>query len=144
MIKIRKFSPEDLDRVVAISQGAFAQPWPREAFKKFWQKNPEGFIVAEDENEIAGFSLNNTASNKGTIKLIAVNAIYRGRGIGKSLMEYALGYFAENGVTEVIARSRPHNETGCQFLKSFGFEVTGTLKGYYSNGEDAYLMVKKL
>ena len=140
MVKIRKFLSKDSDQVLAISRASFAEPWPQDEFEKY----PDGSFVAEDEGKIAGFVIGKIAGRQGILKLIAVNPAYRGKGVGKSLMDHILKYFKESGVKEAMARSRFHNETGCYFLKSFGFEIVKTIKNYYLDGEDAYLMIKKL
>jgi ribosomal-protein-alanine N-acetyltransferase len=36
------------------------------------------------------------------------------------------------------------NDPGVSLYKKLGFEVSRTLNGYYSDGEDAYVMSKKL
>ena len=39
---------------------------------------------------------------------------------------------------------RVTNEAAISLYKKLGFEVTRTLNGYYSDGEDAYVMTKRL
>jgi len=39
---------------------------------------------------------------------------------------------------------RVTNDPGVSLYKKLGFEVTRTLHGYYSDGEDAYVMTKQL
>ena len=52
-------------------------------------------------------------------------------------MEY---YKAKQGFLEV----RVTNESGISLYKKLGFEITRTINGYYSDGEDAYVMTKRL
>jgi ribosomal-protein-alanine N-acetyltransferase len=52
-------------------------------------------------------------------------------------MEY---YKAKQGFLEV----RVTNEAAISLYKKLGFEVTRTINGYYSDGEDAYVMTKKI
>ncbi|MDO8558845.1 MAG: GNAT family N-acetyltransferase [bacterium] len=139
MVKIRKFLAKDLEQVLAISRSSFIEPWPQDEFEKY----PDGSFVAEDEGKVAGFVIGKIG-RRGILKLIAVNPAYRDKGVGKSLIDHILKYFKESGVKEAVARSRFHNEAGCSFLKSFGFEIVKTIKNYYLDGEDAYLMIKKL
>ena len=144
MLKLRKFLPKDLEQVLEINQASFLQPWPKDELEKLYQKHPDGFIVAEDSGKIAGFVVGMISKNQGKIKLIAVNPDYRGKGVGRNLMEHIFNYFAENEVKEVMAHSRIHNESGCAFLKSFGFKIIETVENYYLKGEAAYLMKKGL
>jgi len=39
---------------------------------------------------------------------------------------------------------RVTNEPGVTLYKKLGFEVSRKINGYYSDGEDAYVMTKKL
>ena len=39
---------------------------------------------------------------------------------------------------------RVTNEAGITLYKKLGFEITRTINGYYSDGEDAYVMTKRL
>lgn len=140
MIKLRKFSPKDLEQILAINLSSFSEPWPEKEFEKYAEES----FVADDEGKIAGFAVCKIMEDEGALKLIAVNPDYRGKGIGKNLMEYIFKYFEEKGLKEITAHSRLHNEAGCDFLKSFGFKIIKTVENYYFNGEDAYLMIKKL
>lgn len=149
MINIRKLSPKDFDQVFEISRASFKEPWPKNEFEKYL----EGSFVAEQEGKIAGFAVGKISDGKAVLKLIAASPEFRGEGVGKNLIEHIFKYFSENGAKEVSAHSRIHNTAGCNFLKSFGFEIIKTVKNYYRNdeamyktvpGEDAYLMIKKL
>src|SRR3989338_9554848 len=130
-MKIRKFSHKDWGQVSEISRVSFAEPWPQREFEKYL----DGLFVAEDnamptgrQGEIVGFVIGKISGNQGTLKLVAVSRNYRGKGVGKSLMEYIFKYFAEKKVKEVMAHSRLHNEAGCAFLKSFDFEIIETVE----------------
>jgi ribosomal-protein-alanine N-acetyltransferase len=39
---------------------------------------------------------------------------------------------------------RVTNEGGVRLYKKLGFEISRTANGYYSDGEDAYVMTKKI
>ena len=141
MIKLRKFSPVDLAKVLTIAQSAFTQPWPKVYFEKIYQKYPDGFIVAE-EKEIKGFIIGTVSQGQGQLKLIAVDSDCRSRGIGKMLIESLLEFFKKKRVESVFVHTRTENKAGISFLKDFGFEITETIEKYYPNGENAYLMKK--
>jgi len=147
MLSLRKFAPNDIGQALEISRASFAEPWPKSEFEKYL----DGSFVAEEDavpngrqDKISGFVVGKTVGSQGILKLIAVSPNYRGKGVAKSLMERIFSYFTEKNIKEVVAHSRLHNKEGCSFLKSFGFEKTETIKNYYRDGEDAYLMVKKL
>jgi len=140
MIKIRKILPEDLDRILEIAKSSFLRPWPKKEFEKYLEDS----FVAEEDGKVVGSIVGATLENQGIIKLIAVEQNYRGKGIGKKLIEFILEHFKEKGTREVIARSRTQNTAGISFLKTFGFEIIKTIENYYPDGDDAYLMKKEL
>jgi len=139
-IKIRKFLPIDLDRVMEITKISFPQPWPRNEFEKYFEDS----FVAEENGKVVGFIIGKILKGMGIIKLVAVDPNYRGQGIGKMLVEFILNYFKERGIKGTLARVRIKNEVGINFFKNFDFEIIKTIKKYYPNGEDAYLMRKSL
>ncbi len=55
-------------------------------------------------------------------------------------MRSMLSYNAKECVLEV----RASNEPAVRLYKKMEFEIRRTLRGYYSDGEDAYLMTRKL
>ena len=139
-IKIRKFRSEDLNRVLEITRASFLRPWPKKEFEKYLEDS----FVAEEDGKVVGSIVGATLENQGIIKLISVEQNYRGKGIGKKLIEFILEHFKEKDVKEIMARSRTQNTAGISFLKTFGFEIIKTIENYYPNGDDAYLMKKEL
>ncbi|MDP3990816.1 MAG: ribosomal protein S18-alanine N-acetyltransferase [Candidatus Nealsonbacteria bacterium] len=144
MIKLKQFQLSDLSEVLRISKSSFSHPWSRAEFQKCYKDYPKEFIVAEDHGKIAGFIVGKISNNVGVIKLIAVDIRYRSKGIGKDLLGFLLDYFQQQGLKKILARTRIQNKTGADFLENFGLEMKKTIKNYYSNGEDAYLMEKTL
>jgi ribosomal-protein-alanine N-acetyltransferase len=45
---------------------------------------------------------------------------------------------------QIYLEVRVTNEGGVNLYKNLGLEVTRTISGYYSDGEDAYVMSKRL
>ncbi|MEM1764016.1 MAG: GNAT family N-acetyltransferase, partial [Candidatus Jordarchaeales archaeon] len=66
------------------------------------------------------------------------------RGIGRMLLERGLQAMRKYGAEEAVLEVRVSNEPAISLYKKIGFVVVKTIKGYYHDGEDAYLMCKKL
>lgn len=143
-IKLRKFSLSDLEQVMEIERLSFPEPWPKSYFEKLYQKYSEGFIVAENEKEVVGYIIGEPKNDTGEIISLAIAPNWRQKGIGKSLTNFLINHFEKEEVKEVLARVRTKNEAGISFHKKLGFEVVKTIKKYYSNGDDAYLMRKEI
>ncbi len=81
---------------------------------------------------------------KGHVVSIAVLPQARRKGVAQGIINRALQgmeyYKAKQGFLEV----RVTNDAAISLYKKLGFEITRTINGYYSDGEDAYVMTKKL
>ena len=153
--KLRKFKPDDLQSVMRINRFCLPENYMDFFFMDLYQRFPETFIVAEENGQIIGYimcrievGLSNFGLGglirKGHVVSIAVLPQGRRKGIAQALMakgiEGMIHYKAKLCYLEV----RVTNDPGVSLYKKLGFEVTKTLKGYYSDGEDAYVMTKKL
>ena len=146
MVKIRKFSLADLKEVMEIEKVSFPN---REAlsgnyFKSLYQKYPEGFIVAESEGRIIGYTIGQPKNESAEIISLAVDPIWRKKGIGKTLTNFLINNFKEKGVKEISLHARIKNKAGITLYQNLGFQILKTIKNYYQNGDDAYLMKKKI
>jgi ribosomal-protein-alanine N-acetyltransferase len=107
----------------------------------------EGFIVAEADREVVGYIVVRRESvrrARAELPTFAVREDLRGRGIGSALLRHALGYLERIGVRRVVLQVSVRNAGAKALYDRFGFEVGRTLPGYYGNGEDAYLMARRL
>jgi len=81
----------------------------------------------------------------GHVISIAVLQEYRRRGIGSALMSEALKIFEEKyDVDSVYLEVRVSNQPAINMYEKFGFVKARRIRGYYRDGEDAYVMVKRL
>jgi ribosomal-protein-alanine N-acetyltransferase len=127
-------------------------------FIDLYEKYPDTFIVAEKDGVIIGYVMCRIESGfagmslktlgiakKGHIISIAVLPESRNVGVGYALVDEALhsmssSYEARSCYLEV----RVSNEAALSLYKRVGFEVERTMREYYSDGEDAYIMSRKI
>ena len=50
----------------------------------------------------------------------------------------------KGGCKEVFLEVRVTNDDAVRLYRKLGFQVTGTMQGYYKDGESAYLMAQQL
>jgi [ribosomal protein S18]-alanine N-acetyltransferase len=152
---LRKFQPDDLQAVMQINRVCLPENYTDFFFVDLHQRFPETFIVAEEEGKILGYimcrievGLSNFGFGglvrKGHVVSIAVMPQSRRKGVASGVINMALQgmeyYKAKQGFLEV----RVTNDFAITLYKKLGFEITRTINGYYSDGEDAYVMTKKL
>jgi ribosomal-protein-alanine N-acetyltransferase len=149
---IRQATRADLLDVFGIEKEVFDQPWPYSAFER--QVGTPAFLVSETggpvaaNGEITGYVVADTIPNHrqplGHVKDIAVHPDSRGEGIGAALLRRSLSALAGQGVRSVKLEVRRSNDAAMNLYEKHGFEYLRTLPQYYSDGEDAYVLVANL
>lgn len=144
-IKIRKFSLLDLDQILKIEKASFFQDaYPRSLFENLFKKCPEGFIVASLEEKIVGYTIGEISNDSGKIVSIAVDPNHRNQGIGRTLLNTLIEDFRQKGIRTLSCEVRTVNKESISFFESLGFRVIKTIKNFYQNGGDAFLMRRKM
>ena len=153
--KIRKFMPDDLQTVMQINRETLPENYTDYFFMDLFERFPEAFIVAEEDHSIVGYimcrievGLSNLGLGglirKGHVVSIAVLPSARRKGVAQALINAALNGMSFYKAKQCYLEVRVTNDAGGALYKKLGFEVSRTVHGYYSDGEDAYVMSKKL
>jgi ribosomal-protein-alanine N-acetyltransferase len=132
----------DLEQVVAIDQVSFSLPWPARSFYYELTDNLASRCwVAEADGRVAAMMVGWLIVDELHVATIATRPDYRGRGIGKKLMLYALHTAGDEGVVRSFLEVRDSNAVALSMYRNLGFVVDGRRKEYYKdNNEDAILM----
>jgi ribosomal protein S18 acetylase RimI-like enzyme len=86
-------------------------------------RDAAGVFVAEEAGEIVGFitTWHDGSAGIGHIPNLAVAATHRNRGLGRSLLEYALAHFRAAGLTHAKIETLAQNAVGNHLYPSLGF-----------------------
>ena len=145
-VSIRPAERADLLAVVRIENESFPQPWPYDAFDRFLGE--PGFLVAVEGETVAGYVVADVSRQFGRqlghVKDIAVHPDHRDSGIGTALLTRVLAVLAGHGADSVKLEVRRSNDGAKRLYRQFGFEPLRRIPGYYGNGEDAIVMLRKL
>jgi ribosomal protein S18 acetylase RimI-like enzyme len=89
--------------------------------------NPEGVFVAEHQGTILGYISTriDRESGKGRIPNLAVDRAARGHGVGRALIEHALQYMREQGMSFAMIETMVNNPIGQHLYPSCGFVEAG-------------------
>lgn len=163
---IRRATVADLERILEIERLSFSAPWPRDYLAQ--HLGDDGFVVIEHEGRVIGYTVVGIKIPSflarlehrtrallagqepqelppiGHILNIAVDPAFRGQGLGKRLLEYALQYCCQLGAEQIELEVRTGNDVAVALYQKYGFEIRELRPCYYSDGEDAFVMVKKL
>lgn len=146
---LRKFKNEDLEEVIYINRVCLPENYSAYFFIDLYVNYPETFIVAEVDNKVVGYIMCRIETGfsgfslikRGHVISIAVLPGYRRMGIGKALLLEALKAMVKHyGARECYLEVRVSNTPAINLYKKVGFEISRVIKGYYADGEDAYLM----
>lgn len=145
MATLRDFEDDDLYEVVRLANDALDESYNGGLFLQLADLYPEGFIVAEEDDEIVGFVLGVVQrAYEARILVLAVDEEHRGRGIGSELVERFFARYEDRGVEKVNLEVRVSNEGAIRFYEDLGFDRKKVLSEYYADDEDAYLMYRRL
>ncbi len=154
--QIREASAADLSRVMMINRLCLPENYTYFFFDAILQNYPKTFLVAEIDGKIAGYimcrverglsKLNKLSMKKlGHIISIAVLPEYRRRGVATALLARAMKLLKdEYKCAEVYLEVRVSNNPAISLYRKLGFEVVKTSRRYYVDGEDAYVMARRL
>jgi ribosomal-protein-alanine N-acetyltransferase len=152
---LRLFRPKDLNQVMYVNRVCLPENYTQYFFMDLYQRFPKTFIVAEENEEIVGYVMCRIESGppdwglfgiarKGHVISIAVLPKFQRRGIGQALMHKAMEGMRAYKAKECYLEVRVSNTPAVNLYKKLGFKIMRTLRGYYADGEDAYVMNKKL
>jgi len=101
-------------------------------------------LVALMEGEVVGYGSIHLSGNPARIISIAVLPEQRGKGIGRSLLKALETESLSMGIMSLCLEVSMSNLVALHLYLSSGYELKGTIPGYYGEGKDAFYMVKSL
>jgi len=126
--------------VHAIEQLVFADPWSQRDFRDCVTSDAT-FLVAETAEGVAGYLVALDAADEGEILNLAVAPGGRRHGIGRALVDHALGSLARRGVRQVYLEVRESNAPARALYAAHGFREVGRRAQYYRRPvEDAVIL----
>lgn len=152
---LRKFALPDLQRVTEINRVCLPENYTDMFYVDLYKRYPETFIVAEENGQIIGYIMCRVevglssislggVIKKGHIVSVAVMPDHRKKGVGETLVKSAMEAMKLYKAKQCFLEVRVTNDPAVGLYKKLGFEVSRTIHGYYADGEDAYMMTKKL
>ena len=87
------------------------------------RKFAKDVLVFNENNDLAGFVTLGEKNNRADIGIIAVDHIFRGKGIGKKLMTSAEKWSYDNGYKEIQIVTQGNNIPACKLYESLGYSV---------------------
>ncbi len=143
---VRPMEEKDLERVAAISEETITDSWSYDDYRRELLVNEFAtMLVLTYADVVLGFIDFWVTFNSATIAQIAVDKNLQNKKLGSILMEDMIHRLVTlDDVASVSLEVRTNNEKAINFYLKHGFNTVVTKRKYYSNGDDAYYMVRIL
>ena len=145
---IRRATAADFPVLLEIDKDSFAAGIAYDSLELSYFMNRRGAqtLVLEEEETVAAFLIMEVHRNANTATIVTldVRKDFRRRGFASRLLAQSEKMLGQDLITVYDLQVDVENDAAIAFYKKHGFEPERVLRNYYSNGNDAYLMVKKL
>lgn len=145
-VRVRRAIATDVPAIWEIERQLFVDPWEQAVFLEALSYFPETYFVAAIDGCVAGFvvgGLEDTGENVyGHVCNLGVAPAYARRGIGSLLVRRIEHQFAFRSAAGVQLEVRESNSGARAFYRHIGYREVFRIPAYYSNGEDAVVMMK--
>lgn len=138
---IRPCKREDLETIYNIEKNSFKEgAWTFEQFIYEYENNDYAFIFVVEEGKVFAYIDFWITFEQATIAKIAVAPLLRNKGVGDILLKDAINRIFSQNVESITLEVRVSNIPAIKLYEKNGFKKLIIKKGYYQDGEDAYLM----
>lgn len=144
---IRYATKEDLDALFNLENICFKEEtFRRRQLKYLLQKARSMVLVAETGGNIIGSIIILLRENILNARIYSFNVHpeHRRKGIAKLLMDTAFEILKEKGYKKITLEVGVNNQIARNLYHSKGFIVDKKLYNYYTNGDDALHLIRKL
>jgi ribosomal-protein-alanine N-acetyltransferase len=114
--------------------------WKPARVQQYIRTTDSTVIVSESEKLLSGFAITSFAEASAHICLLAVNPMFRRRGIATSMIGWIMQSCKVAGIGCIRLEVRLGNTGAIECYANLGFEKVGIRKLYYEGREDAQLM----
>ena len=140
---LREMTYDDLSAIAALEAELFKEPWTQADFQRELDENEfANYYIAEINGEIAGYFGLWLLFDQAQITTIGTAKKFQRQHVASFMMEAIDQMCAENECEFLSLEVRVSNTPAQNLYKKFGLEIVSVRKDYYSDHEDAYLMVK--
>ena len=139
---IREMTLEDLDSVYNLELDSYKTPWTKQMFIDELTTNQYAHLfVAEINGVIVGYTGVWIVLDTSTITKVTVARPLRKKGIGDILVKDLINRCINSDCVYISLEVRVSNENAIKLYEYNGFENVGKRKKYYSDGEDALVLI---
>ena len=140
---IRYASSNDFDKIYEIEKRVFSNPWSKESIKNELDNDSKSLnLISEIDGQLMGYFFSHMISNEVHILNIAIDVSFQHRGNGEDFFNQIFKKYLE--YANVFLEVKRTNLPAINLYHKFGFEEIDIRKMYYSDGQDAVVMSRKV
>lgn len=141
-MELRRIEQRDLNSILVLEKILYKDPWNEKNFDSELSHNDYAYMYVLLENDIvlgyAGFWL---SYEYATITKVSINPALQNKGLGYYLFCKIMEIAKELGATSYSLEVRESNFIAQRVYEKYGYQKVGLRKGYYSDGENAIVMI---
>ena len=138
-IAIREMAIGDLPAVVTLERATYSSAWSEQVFRDELAQDNRRYVVAEDDDGIAGYAGVMLVADEAHVTTVAVAPDRRGGKVGTRLMLELVSHALAADAAHLTLEVRASNVIAQDLYARFGMASVGLRKNYYQ-GEDALIM----
>jgi ribosomal-protein-alanine N-acetyltransferase len=134
-----------IEYILPIEKICYSEPWNYEHFLyEIHNHHSRSFVSFSKKKELQGYLITHQIFDQISILNIAVALNFRKQGIASGLLHYLFDFARFNSVKTIDLEVRKSNLNALSLYRKEHFDIAGERKNFYSDGETAIIMCKKL
>lgn len=130
-------------QVAELEKLCFSDPWSENSVAGELNNKLAYWLVAVDDNRVAGYVGSQTVLDETDMMNIAVHPDYRRQGIAEALVETLVKDLRKQGSHSLTLEVRASNEPAQKLYEKLGFAPVGRRPNYYRNPKEDALILRK-
>lgn len=140
-MKIREAKTSDVSALYTLEKELFSSiNYPLSKGSFYYHAKNSLLLLVEIEDILAGYILVLTKRKDAKLYSIGVKESFRGKGISQTLLKRASKNLELLGFEKFILEVRVDNVAAISLYEKNNFKIVKSLKAFYKDGCDAYLM----
>ena len=144
VFSIRAMLAGDLGAVLELERRCHVCPWSAQLFEEELSRDYSTVDLLWQSERLVGYLCSWQICDELHIHNVAVDPLFRRRGLGGLLLRHVLEGSCSSGCTRALLEVRAGNSGAICLYQGFGFKIIGYRTKYYSDGEDALVMEREI
>lgn len=141
---------EDVDALVDLERLCHSHPWTARHFRDEIENGPRGRVLllrstwepGDPDRGLVGYCVYQVVADEMHLLNVAVSPDHRRLGLGRFLVERAVGAAVRRGVETVFLEVRRSNNEARGLYERFGFATVAVRRDYYEDPREDALVLK--